>query len=455
MTVAVPLVVAHRARAPAARIVPTAELDRGLAAALDALSLACDQPSHAPLLVAAQADGGLRPDARRDFAWAVAPGGAAAAPLFTTDEPLWHLLAGDGVLRASAEVARRMPVRARSVVIGTPLCERGEPLLAPGASLPRELPGLLDAVTGHARAVGALGVFWKDVPAGGDLDRALDAAGFAAFVSLPTARIDLRGLGDLDGYLRWLAGVASAGDLRRKLRDAGLVTEGVRLHLARRHGAAGASREEARWRARADAVAARHLARGLVLPPGARPPLRITRESSPSPELIASLMPLYAARLATAALRWETLTPRFFTQLVADPSAQLVVAWLGAVPVGFSIGLRRGGSWLCLRSGVHPTLARPFSVSMLLVLADLEHALAGGCDTLLLGPTAYATKARFGARFEPTVARMRLVGAARVATRAVAAVIDRANRRAGVHRLHEAIAHDDWTPRAPRGERGA
>lgn len=451
MTVAVPLVAA-RAEVAGARIVPAGAVDRGLAAALDGLSLACDVPSHAPELVAAQAEGGLQPDARRDFAWIVGRGGAAATPLFTTDEPLWHLLAGDGVLRASADVARRVPVRARSVVVGTPLCERGDPLLAPGASLSRELPGLLDGVTRHARAVGAIGVFWKDVPAGGDLDRALEAAGFAAFVSLPTARVDLRGRGDLDGYLRWLAGVASAGDLRRKLRDAGLVTDGVRGHLERRHGAA-APREEARWRARADAVAARHQARGLVLPAGARPPLRITREPHPTPALIASLMPLYAARLATAALRWETLTPHFFARLLAAPTARLVVAWLGDVPVGFSVGLRRGSSWLCLRSGVHPTLARPFSVSMLLVLADLEHALAEGCDRLLLGPTAYATKARFGARFEPTVARMRLVGAARVATRVVAAVIDRANRRAGVHRLHEASAHDDWSPRAPRGER--
>lgn len=447
MSAAVPLAASPLARPEPARVLAATDLDPATAGALDRLSLDCDVPSHAPALVEAQARDGLVADARRSFAWITSPTGAAAIPAFATNEPLWHLLAGEGVLRLAAALARRLPARPRSVVVGTPLCESGDPLLARGASLARELPHLVAGADRLAREHGALGVFWKDVPVGSDLDRALEAEGFAPFVSMPTARVDLRPFACLDDWLGSLAAVASTGDLRRKLRDAGLVTTGVREHLVRRHGA-GAAREEARWAARAEAVAARLVHGGVALPGGARPPLWIARELQPTAELLAQLMPLYDARLATAEIRWEQLTPGFFARLVESPDARLVVAWLGDVPVGFSIGLRRGASWLCLRSGIHPALARHFSVSMLLVLIDLELALAEGCARLLLGPTAYAMKARLGACFAPTVARMRLAPPLRAATPIVAAAIDAANRRAGVHRLHLACPDDSWQPRA-------
>ncbi len=389
----------------------------------------------APELVAAQAKGG-----------AVTPGDAcgwvvacearapiAAVPVVCTADPLFELLADHRPLAAVRALLERTGRRMRALVVGTPLGHRAEPLadgrLAPATAATLLLPELART----ARALGAMSIVWKDVRPGDALHAALARAGFHPFVTLASARVRTQGLSSLHDVLARIGAAASLGDLHRKMRDAGYETAGALDHLARVHGPA------------LDDVLARHRERRRRLHGDAQP-LRIGLERAPSPALLGELHRLYRARLATAQFRWESLAPSFFAALVRSPRTRLAVARLGDAPVAFSLSLADGDEQICLRSGIEPALARSRSLTVLMMLHDVELAIAEGRRTVELGPTGYGIKSRLAAEFEPTCAMMRLLSPLSALTGVVVRSIDDNHRRAGIHRLHHVTPRQSWLP---------
>jgi hypothetical protein len=419
--------------------------DAVAAAGLDALADAAGVPTYAPAFVAALA-AGLEPgaDGPRPYGWVVLGAGGparAAAPCFVTSEVPLDVLAPGGRLGRLARAARRLPgpVR-RSLVIGTHLTDEGAGLAADA----RDLGALVVAGEAVARTAGARAVFWKDVPAGGALEARLAERGYAPFATLPTATVDLGAFRALDDYLGWLAGAASYGDLARKMRDAGYDTPGLREHAARLR--ARGSRALLADRAAALAHARGRLARLGLGGPGLAFDVRRRLTGAEAREAHA----LYRHRLAAARFRWEALAPSFFERLGDVDGAVFSLARFGDKLVGFSASLARRGRFVALRSGVDPGLARPLSLTLLLMLRDVELALDLGCHSLSLGPTSYPTKARLGARFGRTSAMLRLLGPLAPLTGPLARAVDREHRAAGVHRLHVTTFRDDWAPRTAR-----
>ncbi len=412
-------------------------------AGLAALADACDAPAHGPAFVAALA-AGLEPSRTGPcpYGWVVlgdAP--RAAAPCFITAEVPLDLLAPDGWLRGFAGAARRLPeALRRSLVIGTHLSDEASALARDAG----ELAGLVAGAEGVARAAGARTVFWKDVPAGSRLEALLAARGYASFATLPTARVDLRPFRSLDGYLAWVGGEASYGDLARKMRDAGYDTPGLREHAARLRGLG--SRALLADRAAALAHARGRLERLGFGGPGLRFETRSRLDEREAREAHA----LYRHRLAAAQFRWEALLPSFFERLGAVEGAVFSLARLGDRLVGFSASVAHRDEFVALRSGVEPALARPLSLTLLLMLRDLELALERGCQSLSLGPTSYPTKARLGARFGPTSAMLRLLGPLAPLTPLLAAAVDREHRARGIHLLHQSTFRDAWAPQHAR-----
>lgn len=411
---------------------------------LDALADACGAPTHAPAFVAALASG-LEPGAGGPcpYGYVVLGEGArprAAAPCFVTGDVPLDLLAPESWLRLLAGVARRLPrALRRSLVIGTHLTDEGSAL----ARDPRDLGALVEAGERVARERGALTVFWKDVPTGGPLEALLAGRGYAPFATLPTSRVDLRPFRTLDDYLGWVGGEASYGDLARKMRDAGYDTEGLREHAARLR--ARGSRALLADRCAALAHARARLGRLGFGGPGLSFEVRRRLDAAEAREAHA----LYRHRLAAAHFRWEALTPSFFERLGEVEGAVFSLARLGGRIVGFSASIARRGLFVALRSGVEPALMRPLSLTLLLMVRDIELALELGCHALSLGPTSYPTKARLGARFGPTSAMLRLLGPLAPLSPLLARAVDREHRALGIHTLHQSTFLEAWRPKTP------
>ncbi|HEU4405826.1 MAG TPA: GNAT family N-acetyltransferase [Polyangiaceae bacterium] len=413
-------------------------------AGLDALADACGAPTYAPAFVAALA-AGLEPGAEGPcpYGWVVLGDAArprAAAPAFVTTEVPLDRLAPASRLRLLAGAARRLPrALRRSLVLGTHLTDEGSAL----ALGPRDLDDLVAAGERVARSAGALTVFWKDVPAGSALEARLAARGYAPFCTLPTARVDLRPFRTLDEYLGWVGGEASYGDLARKMRDAGYDTPGLREHAAR-------LRARGSRALLADRRAALAHARARLERLGFRgAPLSFETRRRLDPAEARAAHALYRHRLEAAHFRWEALTPAFFERLGEVEGATFSLARLGDALVGFSASIVRRGLFVALRSGADPALTKPLSLTLLLMLRDLELALELGCHALSLGPTSYPTKARLGARFGPTSAMLRLLGPLAPLSPLLARAVDREHRALGIHRLHQSTHLEAWAPKAP------
>lgn len=416
------------------------DLPEALRGELAALAAAGDSPAYHPDIVTAMARGGvMERDAQRYGYLVVSDRGdgdvLAAAPVVVTSEVLVDLLSGPGLLRRACNVMRRFPrlLGVTTLCVGTALDQAGGALVRPGAARAAALGRFDEALAWAARALRCAAVIWKDIATDGALHRQLLARGYHGFVALPGSVLPLARFSSLHDYLTWLGEVASGGDLRRKIRNAGYDSPGVREHLGRRGDAA---RQLASLRRRAAAVRA-----GSQL----AAPLVFETVRAPTAGQLDQMWRLYDAREARARFRWTRLSRAFFARLARLPEARFSLCRSGERLLGFSSAVIHGDRFVTLRSGVDLDLARRFSIPVLLVLRDIEAAIDERCAQITLGPTGYELKARFGVTFTPTVAmtRMRAPLAAPL-TPLVCRAVDTANRRAGIHELHRVDFRSAW-----------
>jgi hypothetical protein len=405
------------------------------------LAIASDMPTYVPELAAALADGGVVGSAQRYRYLVVrdASGVVAAAPVVVTDEVLVDLLCGPGLLHTACNVMRRFPrvLGMTTLCVGTALDQAGGVLIRAGA--PHALARFEEALGWAATQLRAQAVIYKDVAQGGPLHSSLRAQHYGEFVSLPGATLDVSRFTSLHDYLSWLGGVASEGDLRRKLRNAAYDSPGLRDHLARRGGRS-VDAQLASARRRFAALAART---GL-----AATSITVETTTAVDDRQLDQMHALYLAHEATARFRWTQLTRRFFASIAQLPEARFTICRAGDQIVAFSSALVLGDRFVTLRSGVDPRYARAFSLPVLLIVRDIETALELGCRGITLGPTGYELKARFGVSFQPNVALSRMVAAplARLSPWMLR-IVDVANRKAGIHQLHETDFRSAWTAR--------
>ena len=416
-----------------------------LHAQLAALAATGDCPAYHPDVVTAMARGGVMEAGAQRYGYLVVSdrgrggggGVLAAAPIVVTSEVLVDLLSGPGLLRRACDVVRRFPrlFGVTTLCVGTALDQAGGALVRPGAVRPAAL-GLFDeALAWAARVLRCSAVIWKDIATGGELHRQLQVRGYHGFVALPGSGLELAGFSSLHDYLTWIDDVASSGDLRRKIRNAGYDSPGVREHLGRRGDAA---RQLAAVRRRAAAVRA-----GTSL----AAPLVFESVCAPTAGQLDQMWRLYEAREAQARFRWTRLSRTFFARLAQLPQARFSLCRSGDRLLGFSSAVICGGRFVTLRSGVELDLARRFSIPVLLVLRDIETAIDERCAQITLGPTGYELKARFGVTFTPTVAMTRMSAPlAAPLTPLVCRAVDAANRRAGIHELHRVDFRSAWDP---------
>jgi hypothetical protein len=408
------------------------------------LAIASDMPTYVPELGAALADGGVVGSAQRYRYLVVSDvsGVVAAAPVVVTDEVLVDLLCGPGLLHTACNMMRRFPrvLGMTTLCVGTALDQAGGVLSRPGISREVALARFDDALGWAATQLRAQAVIYKDVAQASTLHGCLRAQHYGEFVSLPGATLDVSRFTSLHDYLSWLGEVASEGDLRRKLRNAAYDSPGLRDHLARRGGRS-IDAQLGSARRRFAALAARTGLRATSI--------TVETTTTVDDRQLDQMHELYLAHEATARFRWTQLTRRFFASIAQLPEARFTICRAGDQIVAFSSALVLGDRFVTLRSGVDPRYARAFSLPVLLIVRDIETALELGCRGITLGPTGYELKARFGVAFQPNVALSRMVAAplARLSPWMLR-IVDVANRKAGIHQLHETDFRSAWTARA-------
>jgi hypothetical protein len=405
----------------------------GLGGQIDALAAGGGPGAYCSQLVAALANGGMAPAVGVDGEGVAARVGyvlvrrgdevLAAAPVIVTGDAMSELLVGGDALRRGSEARGRRRLGARTLVVGSPLAQRGGLLRAVGVELSEVLPAIEEGLEGLAEAHACHAILWKDL-AEDPLAGALERRGYAGFVTLPGATIELSRFDhSMVEYLRWIGEVASAGDLLRKAGDGGYVSPGLRAF-------AGVAMAD--WGARAE----RARRRG-----GVAASLVYATEREPAD--MAAMHALYVEQRARARFGWETLGLGFF----ARSGAEFATVRAGEKLLGFSSAVQVGDRWISLRSGIAAEAARVFALPTLLVLRDVETALLRGCRAVELGPTSYALKAKFGARFVPTRCFLRLRRPYAGLTEQVAGAIDGAHRQAGIGELHAMDHRRSWTRR--------
>lgn len=386
-------------------------------------------PTYHPDLVEAMARGGVHETCQRYGYLLLSRRGrlVAAAPTVITEEVLVDRLAGPGWLHRACNVMRRFPrlLGMTSLTVGTALDQTG-------GLLGDEVHAFDDAAQRVARDRHCQVVLWKDVPDAATRST-LAARGYGEFVSLPGSVLDLRRFASLHEYLAWIRGVASEGDLRRKLRNAGYDSPGLRAHLA-------ASTRPVD----AELASARRRAASLRARAGIAEPLVFEAVSRVTPAQLDQMTALYEAREADAQFRWTRFTRAFFERIAALPGARFSLCRAGDRLLGFSSATIIGDRYVTLRSGVDLAVARTFSIPVLLVLRDIETAIAERCSQIMLGPTGYSLKARFGVTFTPNVAMTRLLGPLGVTSGLAGRIVDLANRKAGIHELHRVDYRSAW-----------
>lgn len=368
----------------------------------------CDAPTYLPELVEAMARGGVHEACQRYGYLTVFERGRliGAAPTVITSEVLVDLLAGPGWLHRVCNVLRRLPWLMKSMTVGTALDQAG-------GYLGTSLDAFDDAVVQVARAEGCQAVIWKDVPANSELRARLAMRGYGEFVSLPGSVLDLSRFSTLADYLAWVKTVASAGDLRRKMAAGGYHGPNPRCTLLR--------------------------AKSRIAEPLVFESVRTVTAAQ-----LDQMTALYEAREAGARFRWTRFTRAFFERVAVLPGARFSLCRAGDRLLGFSSAIIAGDRYVTLRSGVDLDVARTFSIPVLLVLRDIETAIAERCTQITLGPTGYELKARFGVTFAPNVAMTRMLGPLSRASAIAGRIVDAANRKAGIHELHRVDYRSAW-----------